>query len=126
MQHFANLCGCGIVLSNCKCPAVNKKLTVLQSCEHGNNWAQKLEEELSEQYDIPANALFRPYNQHLEVELNGAREILDVQYFTLYGFMITLCLFDETGGLIRETELYSTLEECQLADTIHSVYSACQ
>ena len=125
-KHFANLCGCGIVLSTCRCPSINKKITVSDECEHGNNWAQKLENELSEQYDVPANARLRPYGQNLEVEVNGVRQILDVQFFSLYGFIITLCMFDETGGLVVETELYHGLNENQLADTIHSVYNSFQ
>lgn len=126
MTHFATLCGCGIVLRTCRCPAVHKKLTVIESCEHGNNWAQKLENELSEQYDIPANAVLRPHYQHLDVELNGVRQILDVQFSNVYGFFMSLCLFDETGGLIVERELYSGLTEDQLADTIHSLYECYQ
>lgn len=123
MSHFAKLCGCGIVLEQCCCQAINKKLTVLETCAHDTNWAQKLETELSEQYDIPANANIRPHGQNLDVELNGSRQILAVEVHSLYGYIVSLKMYDETGGLIVEADLFT---DHDLASTIDSIYRSYQ
>lgn len=126
MNHFAKLCGCGMVLETCRCPAINKKLTVSDTCEHNDNWAQKLEIELSEQFDIPANTNIRPYGQTVQVELNGVRQVLDVMRSSLYGFVLTLRMYDETGGPIVESEICIGLHKDQLATTIDSIYRSYQ
>lgn len=125
MTHFAELCGCGIVLSTCRCPAINKKLTVLQTCKHDDNWAQKLEAELSEQYDIAANANIRPHGQSLDVELNGSRQLLAVEVHSLYGYIVSLKMYDETGGLIVEADLFTGVDY-DIATTIDSIYRSYQ
>lgn len=125
MSHFAKLCGCGIVLETCRCPAINKRLTVSATCVHDDNWAQILETELSEQYDIPANANIRPHGQSLNVELNGSRQVLAIEVHSLYGYIVSLKMYDETGGLIVEADLFTGVNY-DLASTVDSIYRSYQ
>lgn len=88
-----------------------------------NEWAQALEDELSEQYNVPANALGK-HVRYVEVELPGTRHSLDVRLHNLYGFIVTLNVGDETGGLLIERDIYIGVRQSDLADTIHSFYSS--
>jgi hypothetical protein len=88
-----------------------------------NDWAQALEDELSEQYGVPANALGK-HVRYVEVELPADRHMLDIRSHSLYGFIITLYVSDQTGGLLKEVDLYTCVKQEDLADTIHSWYSS--
>jgi len=44
-----------------------------------NSWAQELEDELSEQYDVPANVSGGKYVKYVEVELPATRHSLEVR-----------------------------------------------
>lgn len=88
-----------------------------------NEWAQALEDELSEQYNVPANALGK-HVKYVEVELPATRHTLDIRKHNLYGFIITLYIADETGGVMVERDLYVGAKESDLADTVHSLYTS--
>lgn len=87
------------------------------------DWAQSLEDELSEEYNVPANALGE-YVRYVEVDLSATRHSLDIRNHSLYGFIITLYIADETGGVLVEKELYIGIKETDLADTVHSLYTS--
>lgn len=89
-----------------------------------NSWAQELEDELSEQYYVPANVSGGKYVKYVEVELPATRHSLEVRNHSLYGFMITLFIGDETGGLLKEIDLYTCVKPEDLADTVHSLYTS--
>ena len=122
MKHFKNICKCGIVTAQCRCPSESKTVHIAEKCEH--NWAQELEDELSEQYDISANANVKMYSQWLEVELPATRHTLDVGLTNVYGFVISLNIGDETGGVLKEIDLYSCVKREDLADTISNIYNS--
>jgi len=121
VTHYKEVCKCGIMVAQCRCPG-QKVVRVTDRCDH--KWAQALEDELSEQYDVPANAVVRPHHQHVEVELPATRHSLDISLTNVYGFVITLSIGDETGGLLKEIDLYSCVKREDLADTIHSLYTS--
>jgi hypothetical protein len=91
-------------------------------CAH--DWATALENELDEQYSIPSHAVNKMYSRWLEVELPATRHTLNVSLTNIYGFVITLSIHDETGGLIKEIDLYSCVGINNLADTIDSIYGS--
>jgi len=117
MSHYKELCKCGMVLKQCRCPGP-KEIRVTDKCEH--DWAQVLEDELDEQYDIAANA----GRNVVEVELPATRHWLEIALTNVYGFVITLNIADETGGLMKDVDLYSCVKREDLADTIHSLYTS--
>lgn len=118
MSHGVTLCKCGTVVAQCRCMEGHKNVSYVQKCEH--NWTQELENELSEQYNVPANAGRRV----LEVELPATRHWLEVALTNLYGFVITLNIADETGGLMKDVDLYSCVKREDLAETISSIYNS--
>lgn len=118
-DHYKEICKCGTVVAQCRCPGT-KKVTVLEQCNH--KWAVDVERELEEQYGI-ASHVVGLYSQSLQVELSG-RHRLDVELTNVYGFVITLSIGDETGGLLKEIDLYSCVGKNNLADTIRSIHAS--
>lgn len=86
-----------------------------------NSWVQALEDELSEEYDIPANAMGN-HIKYVEVELPATRQNLHISNHSLYGFIMTLMVFDETGGTIKEMTLYTAVRQERLASLIDDFY----
>jgi hypothetical protein len=117
-DHFKTICKCGIVVMQCKCPANDKVVDVIAKCEH--NWSGALKHELSEEYNIPSNAT----GNVVEVELPSTRHWLEIALTNVYGFVISLAIGDETGGVLVEKDLYSCVKREQLAETIASIYNS--
>ncbi|QIQ63100.1 hypothetical protein SEA_MOAB_246 [Streptomyces phage Moab] len=121
MSHGKNICKCGKVLSNCRC-AHDNIVTVTATCEH--NWAVELKEELENEYGISSYANVKMHSQWLEVELPATRQTLDIGLTNVYGFVISLNVSDETGGVLKEVDLYSCVKREDLADTISNFYNS--
>lgn len=121
MSHYKEVCKCGKVIMQCRCPGP-KEIRVTDRCEH--NWVAELEKELYEQYGIAIGVGGNSYRKYVEVELPATRHTLEVELTNVYGFVITLMIADETGGLLKEIDLYSCVKREDLADTIHSLYNS--
>ena len=120
MSHGRHVCKCGITLSSCKCPKNHPILSVSETCDH--KWAVDVEEELDREYDIPAYS--GKFGRSLEVETPATRHTLHVSLTNLYGFVITLRIADETGGIIVDQDVASCLAKKDVADKIHSLYTS--
>ncbi|AXG66350.1 hypothetical protein SEA_ANNADREAMY_226 [Streptomyces phage Annadreamy] len=121
MKHYKHVCKCGKLIAQCRCPG-DKEVQVSTTCEH-KDWTQALEDELSEEYNVPANSVGQIV-KYVEVEIPATRHSLDIRNHSLYGFIITLYIADETGGVMVEKELYIGVKESDLADTVHSLYTS--
>lgn len=86
-----------------------------------NSWVQPLEDELSEEYDIPANVMGN-HVKYVEIELPATRQVLNVSNHSLYGFMMTLVVSDETGGVLKEMTVYTAVRQERLASLIDDFY----
>lgn len=117
--HFKDICKCGIVGAQCRCPG-DKVVRVLDVCHH--EWWNDIEKELDEQYDIAS--YWDKKNRYLEIDLSATRHKLEVSLTNVYGFVISLVISEETGGVMVETSLYSCVKRENLADTIHSLYNS--
>lgn len=117
-EHFKTLCKCGILIGQCRCPAEYKRVDVPATCEH--DWPTALEDELSEEYDVPANVSGRV----VEVELPATRQWLEVALTNVNGFVVTLNIGDETGGVLKSVDLYSCVKRENLADTVSNIYNS--
>ncbi|QOI67603.1 hypothetical protein SEA_BEUFFERT_235 [Streptomyces phage Beuffert] len=120
MSHGKHICKCGKVMMRCRCPKHDTILSVTPTCEH--EWAVDIEEELDKEYDIAGYS--GPTGKLLEVELPATRHTLYISLTNVYGFVITLNIGDETGGVLKEVDLYSCVKRENLADTIHSLYTS--
>lgn len=120
MSHGKVVCKCGKVVSQCRCMKGHGNVTYTDKCEH--EWWNDLEKELDEQYDVAA--YWDKRGRYLEIDLSATRHKLEVSLTNVYGFVISLVILDETGGVLVEKDLYSCVKRDQLADTIHSVYTS--
>jgi hypothetical protein len=84
-------------------------------------WVERLLDELSEEYDIPGNVMGN-HVQYVEVELPSTRHVLQVSNHSLYGFIMTLIVSDETGGVMKEMTLYTAVRQERLASLIDDFY----
>lgn len=84
-------------------------------------WIEPLIDELSEEYDIPANSMGN-HVKYVEVELPATRQILNISSHSLYGFIMTLVLSDETGGVMKEMTLYTAVRQERLVSLIDDFY----
>lgn len=117
MTHYKEVCKCGKVLKQCRCPG-KKEIRVADKCEH--DWKQALVDELDEQYDIAANVVGRS----VEIEMPSTRHVVDVVHSDLYGFITSLRVYDETGGVLTENTLETCVKRESLADDIASLYNS--
>jgi hypothetical protein len=118
--HFKQICKCGIVDFQCRCHAENKRIDVLPTCKH--EWWTDIENELDTQYDLAA--YWDKRGRYLEIDLPATRHKLEVSLTNVYGFVISLVITDETGGVFKEIDLYSCVKRENIADTIHSLYTS--
>lgn len=118
--HFKQICKCGIVDFECRCLADNKRIDVLPTCEH--SWWLDIEKELDEQYDIASywDKRFR----YLEIDVPAGRQKLEISLTNVYGFVISLVMIDESGGVTKDVDLYSCVKREDLADTISNIYNS--
>lgn len=116
--HFKNVCKCGDIVSECRCPGT-KEIRIENSC--GHLWANDIEKELDEQYDI---ASYSVKGKSLEVDLPASRQSLVVTLTNVYGFVVTLYIYDETGGSIKDIDLYTCVAKKDLAETISTLYNS--
>jgi hypothetical protein len=86
-----------------------------------NDWAQKLENELDDQYDIAS--YWDKDRRCLEIDTPASRHKLEVSLTNVYGFVLSLVIGDETGGVLKDVDLASCIRSEHLADTIHSFYT---
>jgi hypothetical protein len=120
VSHGRHVCKCGITLSSCKCPKNHPILSVSETCDH--KWAVDIEEELDREYDIASYS--GKSGRLLEVDLPVGRHSLHVSLTNIYGYVISLLIHDETGGLLKEVDLYTCLGKQDIADTVHSLYTS--
>jgi len=119
-NHGRVVCKCGVTISSCKCPKNHPILSVEQNCNH--KWALDVENELDEQYDIASYS--GKSGRMLEVDLPVSRHSLHVSLTNIYGYVISLLIHDETGGLLKEVDLYTCQGKQDLAETISSLYTS--
>lgn len=119
-MHFRQVCKCGIVDFECRCDTPNKRVDTLRTCSH--EWWTTIENELDEQYGIAA--YWDKNNRYLEIDLPASRHTLHVSLTNVYGFVISLVISDQTGGILKDIDLYSCVKRENIADTIHSVYNS--
>jgi hypothetical protein len=86
-----------------------------------NTWVEPLIDELSEEYDIPANSMGK-HVQYVEVELPATRHVLEICHHSLYGFMVNLRISDETGGILKDMTVYTAVYQERLASLIDDFY----
>lgn len=118
--HFKQICKCGIVDFQCRCPAENKRIDVLPVCNH--EWWTDIENELDSEYDVAA--YWDKKSRYLEIDLPASRHTLEVSLTNVYGFVISLVIADETGGVLKEIDLYSCVKREDLAETISNIYNS--
>lgn len=87
-----------------------------------NGWMRFLEKSLEEDCQITADI----YCNYFEIDLLESRHTLEIINHARYDFIIILNVSDETGGLLRSTELYSNVKLKDLTDTIDSIYRSYQ
>jgi hypothetical protein len=119
MTHFKEVCKCGKVIMQCRCPG-QKEIRVTDRCEH--DWSQALVDELDEQYDVPASVEGNIVKK-VEIDLPG-RHYLDITNHNLYGFIVTLTICDETGGVIAEKDLLVGVKQENLASDVAGIYNS--
>lgn len=88
-----------------------------------NSWVEPLVDELSEEYDIPANGMGK-HIRYVEVELPATRHTLQVSNHSLYGFMMSLCVFDASGGVLKDITLYTAVRQERIASLIDDFYKS--
>jgi len=120
IQHFKQICKCGIVDFECKCSAPNKRIDTLMTCSH--EWWEDIITELDEQYDIAA--YWDKRHRYLEIDLPASRHSLEVSLTNVYGFVISLVITNETGGVMKDITIFSCVNRKNLATDIHSVYNS--
>lgn len=120
MSHGRVVCKCGVTITQCRCPKNHPILSVEQNCDH--KWGLDIENELDEQYNLAAYS--GKSGRELEIDLPANRHSLYVSLTNIYGYVISLKIHDETGGLLKEVDLYTCVAKQNLADTIHSVYTS--
>ncbi|QNN99313.1 hypothetical protein SEA_FAUST_241 [Streptomyces phage Faust] len=120
MSHGKVVCKCGKVLMQCRCMKGHENVTYTDKCEH--EWWTELENELDSQYDVAS--YWDKKHRYLEVDLSAGRHKLEVSLTNVYGFVVSLVILDETGGVMVEKDLYSCVKREDLADTIHSVHTS--
>lgn len=87
-----------------------------------NDWSDKLVAELDSEYDVPANVSGNIVKK-VEIDLPG-RHYLDITNHSLYGFIVTLTICDETGGVIVEKDLLVCANEKSLASDVAGIYNS--
>ncbi|AXH49345.1 hypothetical protein HWB76_gp055 [Streptomyces phage Blueeyedbeauty] len=120
MSHGKVVCKCGKVIQQCRCMEGHKNITYTDRCEH--EWWTELENELDKEYDVAS--YWDKENRYLEIDLPVGRHTLEVALTNVYGFVISLVITDETGGMMVEKDLHSCVKREHLADTIHSLYTS--
>jgi len=119
-MHFKQICKCGIVEFECRCSAENKRVDTLMTCSH--EWWEDIITELDEQYDIAA--YWDKRHRYLEIDLPASRHSLEVSLTNVYGFVISLVITNETGGVMKDITIFSCVNRKNLATDIHSVYNS--
>lgn len=121
MNHGDKIvCKCGKVLLQCRCPEDHGNVTYTEKCDH--QWWDDLEKELDEQYNL--GSYWDKKSRYLEIDLPASRHTLEVSLTNVYGFVISLVIADETGGVLKEIDLYSCVKREDLAETISNIYNS--
>jgi hypothetical protein len=120
VSHGKVMCKCGTVIRQCRCMQGHSNVTYIDKCDH--EWWTEVENELDTEYDVAA--YWDRKHKYLEVDLFASRHKLEVSLTNVYGFVISLVILDETGGVMVEKDLYSCVKRENLADTIHSLYNS--
>jgi hypothetical protein len=87
-----------------------------------SEWADDVVKELDEQYNVPANVEGNIVKK-VEIDLPG-KHYLDITNHSLYGFIVTLTICDETGGVIAEKELLIGVKREDLASDVAGIYNS--
>lgn len=87
-----------------------------------NEWTDELVNELEEQYGISASVSGN-FVKSVELDLPGSHK-LDVTKHSLYGFILTLTIGDETGGVAYEVTLATCVNQENLADDVAGIYNS--
>jgi hypothetical protein len=83
------------------------------------SWAAKLEEALDE-LDVPC--FISNINGRKVVRIDMGRKAIEIEPWG-ETFCIAIMEWDETGGLISETDWASTNDESELAEIAYSLYT---
>lgn len=84
------------------------------------NWKQTVVDELDEQYDIAANVV----KNTVEVEMPSTRHVIEISLSNLYGFVISLTISDETGGVIYDNSIASCVRLENIASDVAGMYNS--
>ena len=84
------------------------------------NWASRLSDELDEQYDIPADVYPENGDYIASFDLGGMKCIDVSRRNGKFNFSIKE--WDETGGIISETDWLSTSDEDELVEIAYQLY----
>lgn len=83
-----------------------------------SKWVDKIQAELSNEYDIPCST----EKSLIEVFLPANRHTLDIVELPKDNFLISLNIADDSFGLLVETDLYSDVKIENLSELIAGVY----
>lgn len=94
---------------------------MVDSLQHEADWSELLSKQLESEYGI-SSEITGNYVKRMEIDLPASRHSLEVSLSSVYGFIITLYIADETGGVLVEKDLYTAVKQDDLYDTIYNVY----
>lgn len=85
-----------------------------------SNWANRLSDELDEQYDIAADVYPEKDDKIVHFDIGNMKCIEIYRRGDSFNFVIKE--WDETGGIIAETDWLSTSDENELLELSYEIY----